>query len=278
MAQNEFANFTHIESVEKFSGSANIGGMKNKPLLFTVLSVLCFIEPIIKVLYFKAMTKFDFVVIFANLQARNTFMEVVDFWLIFPIAGLLVMRLRKWTYFTFMGILAYINYNIFTYERYTWPYNSDTPFMYNYVVAVASFAVFAYFLFPKAREPFFEKRVRWWEPKTRYTVLMNCKLQSSNLTFPTTILNISQTGAFVQESKYMNVGDMLELEFNFLGQTISVPVQVMNKHFANGYNGYGLQFKFRTFRQSVMMSKVMNVLKKSQSEFKKEHETMKFAA
>jgi hypothetical protein len=277
LAENEIANFTHIETVEKFFESANIGGMKNKPLLFTVLSILCFIEPLIKVLYFKAMTKFDFVVIFANLQARNTFVEVVDFWLIFPMAGLLITRLRKWTYFMFMGVLAYINYNIFTYEKYTWPYNSDTPFMYNYVIAICSLAAFAYFLSPKAREPFFEKRARLWEVKTRYNVQISCKLQSSNLTFPNMIMNISQTGVFVQESKYMNHGDMLQIEFNFLGQTISLPVQVMNKHKSNGVMGYGLQFKFSSFRQSVMMGKIMKVLKKSQSEFKKE-ENLKFAA
>lgn len=277
MAENEFANFTHLESLEKFFESANIGGMKNKPLLFTVLSVLCFIEPLIKVLYFKAITKFDFLVIFANLQSRNTFMEVVDFWLIFPIAGLLIMKLRKWTYIAFMSILAYINYNIFTYEKYTWPYNSDTPFMYNYVVAVASFVIFAYFLSPKAREPFFEKRARLWEVKTRYNVQISCKLQGSNLTFPSTIMNISQTGVFVHDTKYMNVGDMLQIEFNFLGQTISLPVQVMNKHKSGNVMGFGLQFKFNTLKQSVMMAKIMKVLKKSQSEFKQDEE-FKFAA
>ncbi len=244
--------------------------MKNKPLIFSILSVLCLIEPAIKVLYFKAITHFDFVVILANLQARNTFMEVVDFWLIFPIAGLLVMRLRKWTYFAFMGVLAYINYNIFNYEKYTWPYNSDQPFMYNYVVAVMSVAVFAYFLLPKVREPFFERRVRWWEPKTRYNVQIPCKLQSSHLTFPTEILNLSQSGAFVMESKYMKPGDLLVMEFNFLGQTISVPVEVVHKHTIQNLTGYGLKFNFKTFRQSLAMTKVIKVLKKSQSEFQGE--------
>lgn len=242
--------------------------MKNKPLIFTVLSVLCFIEPLIKVLYFKAATQFDFVVILGNLQTRNTFMEVVDFWLIFPLAGMLIMRLRKWTYFSFMAVLAYINYNIFTYERYTWPYNSETPFMYNYIIAMMSVGVFVAFLFPKLREPFFDRRVRWWEPKTRFNVHINCKLQSNNLTFPTMILNLSQTGAFVQDSKYMKVGDQLMMEFNFLGETISLPVEVVNKHSIHDKVGYGLKFKFKTFRQSVMMSKVIKVLKKSQHEFK----------
>lgn len=244
--------------------------MKNKPFIFTVLSVLCFIEPLIKVLYFKATTQFDFVVIFANLQARNTFLEVIDFWLIFPIAGMLIMRLRKWTYFSFMAVLAYINYNIFTYEKYTWPYNSDSPFLYNYVVALMSVAVFAYFLSPKVREPFFDRRVRWWEPKTRYNVHISCKLQGSHLTFPSQIINISQSGAFVHDSKYMKIGEQLIMEFNFLGQTVTVPVEVVNRHALHGQVGFGLKFTFKTLKQSVTMSKVIKVLKKSQSEFKEQ--------
>lgn len=242
--------------------------MKNKPIIITVLSVLCFIEPLIKVLYFKASTKFDFVVIITNLMARNSFKEVIDFWLIFPLAGLLIMKLRKWTYFSFLGVLAYINYNIFTYEKYTWPYNSETPFMYNYMVAFLSLGVFAYFISPNTRETFFDRRVRWWESKTRFNVQINCKLQGQHLTFPSTIMNLSQTGAFVQESKYMKVGDLLQMEFNFLGQVLSLPVQVMNKHHMKGVSGFGLEFKFKTFRQSVEMSKVMKILKKSQVEFK----------
>ena len=242
--------------------------MKNKPFIFTFLSFLCLIEPIIKVLYFKVTTQFDFVVIFANLQTRNTFMEVVDFWLIFPLAGMLIMRIRKWTYFSFMAVLIYINYNIFTYEKYTWPYNSDSPFFYNYAVAMISVVVFVYFLLPKVREPFFDRRVRWWEPKTRYNVNLACKLQSSHLTFPSQILNISQTGVFVQDSKYINVGDYLQMEFNFLGQTISVPVKVVNRHSLHNVIGYGLKFNFKTIKQGVSITKVIRVLKKSKSEFK----------
>jgi hypothetical protein len=243
--------------------------MKNKPFIISVLSLLCFVEPLIKVLYFKASTKFDFVVIFANLQMRSSFFEVIDFWLIFPIAGLLILKLRKWTYFTFLGVLCYINYNIFTYEKYTWPYNSDSPFLYNYLIATGSLAVFVYFLNPKIRGPFFERRLRWWEPKTRYHVNISCTLQGSHLTFPSQILNISQSGAFVQDSKYLKVGEGLVLEFHFLGQTLSIPAEVISRHTIENQVGFGLKFNFRSFKQSVALAKVIKVLKKSQRQFVK---------
>ncbi len=242
--------------------------MKNKPFVFSLLSLLCLVEPLIKVLYFKAITDFDFLVIFANLLARDTFREVVDFWLVFPLAGLLILKLRKWTYFAFLGVLLYINYTIFTYEKYTWPYNSDSPFFYNYAVSLLSVAVFMYFLSPAVREPFFDRRVRWWEPKSRYAVNISCKLQTTNLTFPSQILNLSQGGAFVQDSKFLRPGDMLMVEFNFLGQTIAVPAEVVSRHVTNGAPGYGLRFQFKSLKQSVTMAKVIKVLKKSRQEFK----------
>lgn len=265
---NEFSEFTHSNSIEKFFGPAKIGGMKNKPLIFTVLSVLCLIEPLIKILYFKAITHFDFLVIFANLKARNTFVEVFDFWLAFPIAGILILRLRKWTYVGFMTMLGYIVYNIFTYEKYTWPYNSDTPFMYNYVVALGAVAVFLYFLSPKAREPFFDRRARLWETKTRYKVDIYCKLQSSSLTFPSKILNISKTGVFVQESPYINIGDLLVMEFNFLGETVEVPLRIVHKYTSVNKSGFGAEFVFKSFSQSLKMAKVISVIQKSHGLFK----------
>jgi hypothetical protein len=241
--------------------------MKNKPFIFTLLSVLCVIEPLIKVLYFKAATHFDFAIIFANLKARNTFFEVFDFWLVFPIAGLLIMKLRKWTYFAFLSLLSYIMYNITTYERYTWPYNSETPFFYNYFVVAMSASVFLYFLLPKTREPFFDRRVRWWESQQRHTVHINCKVHGPHLTFPGQILNISQTGAFLGESPYLKTGERLVLEFNFLGQVIEIPVEVIHHTNVKGQFGYGVQFKYRNFTQSLRMAKVMNVLKKSSALF-----------
>lgn len=241
--------------------------MKNKPFVFTILSILCLIEPVIKVLYFKAITQFDFLVIFANLKSRNTFVEVFDFWLVFPIAGLLILKLRKWSYFAFLSLLTYVVYNISTYEKYTWPYNSDAPFFYNYMVVGMCAAVFVYFLSPKVREPFFDRRLRWWEPQSRYAVNIHCKVHSANLTFPVEMLNLSQTGAFLMDSPYLKVGERMHIEFNFLGQVIEVPVEIIHKTSIKNHSGFGVKFNFRTVTQSIRLAKVLNVVKKSHNLF-----------
>jgi hypothetical protein len=66
----------------------------------------------------------------------------------------------------------------------------------------------------------------------------------------------------------MKVSDNLELEFNFLGQVIMVPVEVVSHHFVNGVQGYGVKFNFSSVKQSLLLRKVVRVLKHSQKEFK----------
>lgn len=277
-AINSSNDFRDSRPLRVFFKVLTYGHMKNKPIIFSILSVLCFIEPLIKVLYFKAATDFDFMVIIANVMSRNTFREVLDFWLVFPVAGLLIMKLRKFTYFSFMGVLLYIIHNIVTYEKYTWPYNSEEPFIYNKIVAVVAMMVFVYFLSPKARQPFFDRRVRWWEPKTRYTVNMNCKVDNGHLCFPSSIMNLSQTGAFISWSPYLKVGDKVQIEFNFLSNVITLNMEIMNEHDVLGHKGFGTKF-ILNYGQSIMMSRVIGKISMlNVKSLKEESITSKLAA
>jgi hypothetical protein len=263
LAVNESNYFGLLVKLRNFCEVIKSTIMKNKPLIFTLISILCLIEPIIKILYFKAITHFDFMIIMTNLITRDSARDVFDFWLVYPLAGLLLFKLRRWTYFAFMSLLVYIIYNILTYEKYTWPYNSDSPFMYHYMIVIMASMVFMTFLLPAVREPFFDQRVRWWEPQTRYLVGINCSLKNDSLIFPSEIINISLTGAFLKDSSYFKVGDKLDLEFNFLGNDITLPVMVIHKHSILGRHGYGVKFNFTSFKQNVKVAKIINLIKQS---------------
>jgi hypothetical protein len=239
--------------------------MKHKPLIFTILSILCLIEPLIKILYFKVTTNFDFDLIFQNLAQRTNPREIFDFWLVFPIAGLLLIKIRRFSYFAFMSLLVYIFYGILTYESYTWPYYSKTPFLYNYVVVFAALGVFVYFLMPRVREPFFNQRVRWWETKARYPVNLECGLKSETQAFASEILNLSLTGAFIKDSPYLKEGDRLTMEFTYDGNTISIPAEIVHRNVASGKEGFGVKFHYKSFRQNVQMSQIINNIKRSKA-------------
>ena len=235
--------------------------MKHKPLIFTILSILFLIEPAIKVLYFKATTEFEFSLIFSNLFSRTSPREIFDFWLVFPIAGLALIKIRKWSYFFFLATMAYIVFSFLTYEQYTWPYNSDSPLAYHYAVVAASLTIFSFFLIPQIREPFFNRRIRWWESKARYKATMPAKIIGPKVTFDSQIINISQTGAFIQDSPYLSIGESLQMEFEKDGLFCDVPVVVMSKHSIDNVSGCGVEFKPRSMAQKFKIMKLIQKLK-----------------
>ena len=238
--------------------------MRKKPFFLTLLSVLCLIEPLIKIIYFKITTNFSFIIIMANLSERDSFREVFEFWLLFPIAGLMIIKLRNWSYMGFIGLMSYIIYTIINYEEYTWPYNSDTPFMYSYVVAMICFAIIVYFLLPSTRRPFFDARVRWWEPMVRYNVDMPCQLVTSKGSWKSTIYNMSKSGVFVQDSDKVEVGDKIIMELIAYGETYSLILEVVNKHTINGQVGFGARLHFHSIAQIFRFRGMVNKIKASQ--------------
>ncbi|HXH29197.1 MAG TPA: PilZ domain-containing protein [Bacteriovoracaceae bacterium] len=235
--------------------------MKHKPLIFSVLLILFLVEPLIKVLYFKASTDFDFSTIFTNLFSRNSPREIFDFWLVFPLAGIALIRIRKWSYYVFLSLMAYIVFSFLTYEKYTWPYNSDSPLAYHYAVVALSLVIFSIFLIPQIREPFFNRRLRWWESKARYKTSLGTKIVGPKTTFDTQIINISQTGAFIQDSPYLTIGEPLQMQFDKEGEAYDLPVIVMSKHKIGEVQGCGVQFKPRSMAQKFQILKLIQKLK-----------------
>jgi len=55
----------------------------------------------------------------------------------------------------------------------------------------------------------------------------------------------------------------LDLEFSFLGKEVSVPVTVIHKHSLGGRHGYGVKFTFKSFKQNVLVARIIHVLKQS---------------
>jgi len=245
-------------------------GMNKKPLLITVLSILCLVEPVIKICYFKAKTHFDFDVILMNLSSRSTPKEIFDFWLVFPFIGLLLTKVRGWTYIAFMSVLMYIVYSLSTYESFTWPYNSSHPFAYNYVVVILSIMAFTYFLTPHARRPFFDRRARLWEVQTRLDFNVPCKILASNgESFNSKVMNISKSGAYIRDAWALNAGELVDLEFDFMGGMVAVRGKIVHLNPSCGENGFGLAFKLKR-SEKKRIAKIVNIIKLSKAAIKEE--------
>lgn len=238
--------------------------MRHKPLIFQFLSVLFLLEPAIKILYFKASTHFEFPVILANVLSRNGVRDIFDFWMVFPIAGLLLWKLRTWTYFAFLGIMAYLIFSILTYEQYTWPYNSDSPLFYHYFIIGLTLFVIVYFLIPDVRAPFFNRKLRWWESKPRYRTTIPARISGNKVTFQSEILNISQTGAFLKDNNHLSPGEVVSLAFESEGLLMEMPVKVIGRHVISQTQGLGVQFHPSSVSQKIQMIRLIGRIKSRQ--------------
>jgi len=229
MAANHSHDFSAIKMLEKNSSNAKMPPMKNKPLIFSLLSLLCLLEPFIQYYFTKNPGS----------------------WLVYPVAGLFLLKLRVWSYFGFLSVLGY---SVAT--------TGPNALMYQYVMALLSVMTITYFLTSKMRQPFFDRRVRWWEPHVRHEVQIPCVLKTQYLAYPCLILNISKSGAFLQDSNSLKVGERLTMEINFLGHALEVPVVIIHRHTVKGVTGYGLKFRLGMY-QTWKLRRIIRVIERS---------------
>ncbi|WP_127716236.1 PilZ domain-containing protein [Halobacteriovorax sp. HLS] len=240
--------------------------MKNRPLLFIILGLLHIAEPIFKVLYFKANTGFSFSLILNNIFQMNGIRQIFEFWFLFPIGGLALFGVKKWSYPVFVGVQVYSVFTHLNYESFTWPYVSNTPQWPSLAILSCNIGMILYFLLPEIRKPFFDKDMRWWEHRERYTLRIPCSFSSSNNNSlqDAEILNISLSGAFMQvDHKNFKQGDRITVNLSFLDEHISLRAKIVSLHSFEEAKGVGLMFEYETIWEQLHMTKIIKIISKA---------------
>jgi hypothetical protein len=240
--------------------------MKNKPLIFIILGIIHLIEPLFKLIYFKATTRFPMTTILENVTQMSGAREVFEFWFLFPIGGLALLGIKKWSYPVFVSVQAYSIFTHLSYESYTWPYVSSTPQWPSLVILSCNITMIIYFLLPEIRKPFFDKDMRWWEHRERYTLRVPCSFSSyqNNSLQDAEILNISLSGAFVSiDNNLFKQGDRLTINLTFIDENISLRARVVSIHSFDSAKGVGVMFEYETIWEQLEMSKVIKKISKA---------------
>ncbi|MCB9091661.1 MAG: PilZ domain-containing protein [Halobacteriovoraceae bacterium] len=220
-------------------------GLKKRPIAYTILSLLFIIEPIVKMVHLKMVTGFSYAILFNTIISWKNKLQVAEYYLLFPLAGLFLVRIRKGSYFIFLLVQFYFIMKIVGYQPYTWPYYTKEPILLLWVYVGINAFIILYFLHPRVRGPFFDRTVRWWESKTRYLVDFPCECtlaaEGKKENFETKILNISQTGAFIKGEKYSK-DDVIELKFRFLDRDYIYKGKIVGTYPYKDHPGMGIQF------------------------------------
>ncbi len=224
-------------------------GIKKRPLGYTILSILFLIEPIIKIVHLKIVTGFSISVLINTILGWKNMIQVVEYFLLFPLAGVALFKIRRFSYVLLIMIQVYGLLKIFSFEPYSWPYFTKEPILLILGFVVVNLFVLLYLLHPQNRKPFFDATIRWWESKTRYMVDFPCQCHSVTTegevgkeSFDLKVLNISQSGAFIKGDQYKK-GDQVQLSFQLLDKLYSLNGTVMSVHPFKDSMGMGIQFK-----------------------------------
>ncbi len=237
--------------------------MKNRPLIFILIAFFHIIEPLIKLAYFKAITPFSLGTIISNISQIHSLKEVLEFWFLFPLGGLALLGVKKWSYPIFVGVQIYNIYGHLTYEKYTWPYVSEIPFASGLILLFINSLIIIYFALPDVRRPFFDKSMRWWETRTRYAMKIPVTFTYAN---PNTLLdgvieNISQTGVFINHKNIIDVDSEIKLNINYNDLSITLKGKVVAHHAFKGQRGMGVQLEFENIWEKLYIRKIIGEIR-----------------
>ncbi|MFT6069216.1 MAG: hypothetical protein ACJAT2_000307 [Bacteriovoracaceae bacterium] len=239
--------------------------MKKKPFIFIALGLLHIVEPMFKMLYFKLHTGFDWAVVATNILAVKSPIDVFHFWLLFPIAGFALISVKKWSHPLFVGIQAYSLYIHLTYEKFTWPYVAETPFLGSLILLSLNAIMIIYFLLPHVRKPFFDKDVRWWEHHRRYNKVFPCtfSIVNPNKLIDAYALNISLSGAFINHQGIVEDGQHMMVNLSFDNVYLSIKAEKVSNHAFGGSMGMGIQFIYESYWDRIKMKRLIKAIAKA---------------
>jgi hypothetical protein len=131
--------------------------MKERPLLITVVAFMHILEPLFKIFYFQTKTNFDLSIILSNVTTFEAIglKGLIDFWLIFPLAGIALLSVKKYAWYFFVTTQAYSIVTHLTYESFSWPYFSEVPFFSSVLLILTNLFLIVYVSVPEIRMLFF---------------------------------------------------------------------------------------------------------------------------
>jgi hypothetical protein len=212
--------------------------VKTRPWPLILLALAQILAPLPNILVGAWVTRMAPGVYVSELLRASSWLQLADFFLLLPIAGVAVFMVRAWSYPVFVGIMGWIGWtNYLTWRQH--------PHVVNLGLLVGAYLVNAalvgYFLLPAVRAAYFNPRLRWWESKPRYLLNLPGRLDAHNDTRSCMLVNLSEGGAFIEAMSGLEPGQVLKLSFECLEQRFELHGRIVHQATHPG-RGYGVQF------------------------------------
>lgn len=236
-------------------------GLTKRPRPIVIISLFHIFEPIIKILYLKLNTGFDWPTVFTTLLSIDRVSAFIDFWLVFPIAGLLLLTFWRIPYYLFILIQTYIIYLHLTYEQFTWPYVSEQPLLFSSSLVIFNIILIIYLSLPKVRRPFFDKSIKWWATPTRHEIQIPCSLYFKDKVLVGKTLNISRSGMFFRTDEQFDKNTPIKVQFDKNNFQFTFRANIVHNGIFKGEKGLGIRFKVWQLGDYYKVVRFMSALK-----------------
>lgn len=265
---NRMFHETHEVLMHKNSTASKISkrlksvGQHSKPKFLVFLASLLFLEPVIKIIYLKIQTGFEWETLIRTILSIEGFGNNFEFWVLFPLAGYALLSIKAWSFFFFMGLQVYTLLSYFTYEKFTWPYVSETPHLSSSLLLSINMLLVGYFMVPAYRRPYWNISQKLWRNTSRFATKLKTKFKANGNDISTTITNISASGAYFTTNMQLPVGQVLELEIPLFDRMEKIEAVIRRKQDLHDdqYYGYGVEFKYHSKEQQQNMKFYVNSL------------------
>jgi hypothetical protein len=240
--------------------------MENKPWPLLILAFFHFIEPLTKIVFYSVYWHISPIEYVQTVIEYNegSMITNFEFFLLFPIAGIALFAVKKWSYFVFLAVqvwvfMANIPYLLELYQT------SQAWLLLSFIgFGLLNIVMVTYLLLPAVRIAYLDPRIRWWEAKPRYSVNIPCEIDGKK---QSTVRNISQSGVFITTEIDLPIDSDVNLEFILSAEStrfdIKSRAQVVHKFKVGGYEGYGARFNEISSDSMRLMKSMIKYLEKS---------------
>lgn len=239
--------------------------MRKKPIFILILGLIHLFEPLAKVLMIFFSEGFSIDETINQLQVFTTVRLFFEFWLLYPLGGVLLLLFRSWSYAGFVSVQFY---SLLSQLKYLADGTYYLPAFYTLLLLNYNIILIAIFTFPKIRRPFLDRTTRWWESKTRYAVNIPCDVfgRYTSLSQLGEILNLSETGVFLKGDLKLNKRDQVQVKFSYEDIDIDAVAIVKSKHPFQGEIGWGLEYIEVNPRTKNKLKKLSTILGKKKKD------------
>ncbi|OFZ20235.1 MAG: hypothetical protein A2X94_15280 [Bdellovibrionales bacterium GWB1_55_8] len=212
--------------------------MRSRPWPIIILALLHILAPFLNAGFSASLEGLSIPGYLNVLIHETSWLGLVDFFVLFPLAGIAIYLCKRWSYFVVLLVAALnVVSNFQTWKTYPAYFPA-----WLFVVAVILGAVLVgYFLLPAVKIVYMDPRLRWWESKPRYLIAGECVFTLADHEVRARVTDFSEGGVFVGAAAELPLGAVVPLVLSLSDHTLRLSGKIVYRR-QGEVPGFGIQF------------------------------------